>query len=43
MGICDKCNLITMTDIIQTKNLPGSIEDLEKYAKEFKPKKVKKC
>ena len=29
-GVCNKCNLITMTNIIKTDNLPQSLEELEK-------------
>lgn len=38
-GICDKCNIITVTDMIQTKNLLGSIEELEEYVNKLNRKK----
>ncbi len=32
-GLCEKCKIITVTDMIQTKDLPTSIEELEEYVK----------
>ena len=41
-GVCDKCEVVTITSLIQTKDLPSCLEELEEYAESKKSKKERK-